>query len=261
MSQSTLPLFTTGEGPTLLFIHGLGSSRRCWDQVVNQLSQQFHCCTLDLPGHGTNRENQEHATIEDTARELANTLDGVRWTPEAIVGHSMGGLIAASLAESKPDAAHRLVLLDTPTRQLRIPFLRKWVVSTLKKNRKEAITRQYRRMTRDQELAKELIAEAMATNHYAYDQYMESLLNADYRQKIHRSAIPVHVWMTRSLAPDLASFHRALEKYGYRHLPEEQRHHDPDWGHFLMMESPQTFLERVKKIVETPPNPIHLPKT
>ena len=42
----------TGDGPPLVLVHGLGSSRRCWDLVTDDLSRDFTVFAVDLPGHG-----------------------------------------------------------------------------------------------------------------------------------------------------------------------------------------------------------------
>jgi pimeloyl-ACP methyl ester carboxylesterase len=249
MSEHSLKIYTTGEGPTLLFIHGLGSSRRCWDLAVNALRREFHCCTLDLYGHGSNRTIPDSITIQQTSAELGDILRTVKWKPALMVGHSLGGLVAVQLALQQPDCADQLVLVDTPTRQVQLGFLKKMVLSTLRKNFRQAVTKQYTRMIRDKDLRQELTCAALTTDQAAYLKYMESLLNMDLTDHIKDIQIPVHVWMTRSLAPDKPTLRKVLKQYGYSHLPEEHRHHTPDAGHFVMLEQPEAFVQELKQIV------------
>lgn len=249
MNEHSLKIYTTGEGPTLLFIHGLGSSRRCWDLAVNALRREFHCCTLDLYGHGSNRTIPDSITIQQTSEELGDVLRTVKWKPALMVGHSLGGLVAVQLTLQQPDCADQLVLVDTPTQQVQLRFLKKMVLSTLRKNFQKAVTKQYSRMTRDKDLRKELIASALTTEHTAYLKYMQSLLNTDLSDCIRDIHQPVHAWMTRSLAPDRPTLGKVLKQYGYGHLPEEYRHHTPDAGHFVMLEQPEAFVQELKQIV------------
>ena len=41
-----------GEGPALVFVHGIGSGRYRWAPVVDRLVDDFRCVSVDLPGHG-----------------------------------------------------------------------------------------------------------------------------------------------------------------------------------------------------------------
>ena len=41
-----------GDGPLVLFVHGLTSSRRAWDPVTSGLGAGFTCVRVDLRGHG-----------------------------------------------------------------------------------------------------------------------------------------------------------------------------------------------------------------
>lgn len=59
---------------------------------------------VDLPGHGRNRA-QGLASVEEMAAWVAEQFD----RPAAVVGHSMGGLIALEVARTRPDLVARLV--------------------------------------------------------------------------------------------------------------------------------------------------------
>jgi pimeloyl-ACP methyl ester carboxylesterase len=66
--------------------------------------------SLDLPGHGDN-DDEPLSTVEEMASWVAGQIDG----PAAVVGHSMGGLIALELARTRPDLVDRLFLTGTST--------------------------------------------------------------------------------------------------------------------------------------------------
>ncbi len=85
----------------ILFIHGLGSSADRWLDIPSVLSVNFHTVALDLPGFG---ESDKPATwdyaiesFRETIVEFINKVvinDG----KTSIVGHSLGGYIAAEVA-------------------------------------------------------------------------------------------------------------------------------------------------------------------
>ena len=247
--MNKLPIYRKGEGPTLLFIHTLGSSADVWDRAVKLLSRSFHCCTLDLFGHGGNREKSDVINIEQTAGALAESLSEVKWKPAAIIGHNLGGLIGIDLVLKTPLCTDRLILIDTPTRQVRTPFLKKMVLITLNKNFDQAVKKQFSRMTKDEEIFQSLVETSLGTDRQAYLSYMDSLMQTDYRAVIRTIEVPVDSWITRSLAPNTMAFEKVLSQYGYDHLPLKNRHHDPDLGHFMMLEKPAVFAQSLERIV------------
>ena len=50
--MATLNFRRSGTGPTLVLLHGLGSSLRVWDPVVASLAEHFDVLAVDLPGFG-----------------------------------------------------------------------------------------------------------------------------------------------------------------------------------------------------------------
>lgn len=250
MKETAMRLYTKGEGQTLLFLHGLGSSHHCWSQAVEILKSDYHCCSLDLYGHGALQTPPDLPTIETTVATIGNLLHQVKWKPAAIVGHNLGGVIALTLALKDPRCTQRLVLIDTPTRQMSWRWIRTLSLTTLRKHFKKAVTKQFSRMTRDEDLSRELVQEALDTDQEAYLSYMESVLQTDLKEQIRDIQLPVHIWMTRSLAPDFQTFNRVLSRFGYSHIPEIQRHHSPEYGHFMMMESPEAFGEMLDAMIQ-----------
>ncbi len=82
----------TGDGPSLVFLHGLGADRTRWAPFVDRLSGTFRCTTVDLPGHGESPADGCNAVEGAIAvQELIGHL-GIE--APTIVGHSLGATIA-----------------------------------------------------------------------------------------------------------------------------------------------------------------------
>jgi pimeloyl-ACP methyl ester carboxylesterase len=99
-----------GHGNPLLLIHGLAGSTKWWSRNVDGLSRGNSLYLLDLPGFGSMRKHAKHFSIATSANWVGRVLSGLNLHRAAIVGHSMGSLIAALFAAHHPDRVSRLVL-------------------------------------------------------------------------------------------------------------------------------------------------------
>lgn len=104
----------TGEGPPLVLIHGFTGSKENWLPVMRALGHHYRVIAPDLPGWGesTRLPDAVYGFPEQAARLerfIATLLPNQSVT---VVGHSMGGGIAALWAGNQPAALQRLVLLD-----------------------------------------------------------------------------------------------------------------------------------------------------
>lgn len=110
-------LFVDGDGdpdaPPLLLLHGITMSTRTWDWLVPDLVEDWHVLRLDFRGHG--RSSRAPGTYTP-AGFLADALAACRPLdePAVVVGHSLGGLTAAGLAQHHPDLVRATLLEDPP---------------------------------------------------------------------------------------------------------------------------------------------------
>jgi 2-hydroxy-6-oxonona-2,4-dienedioate hydrolase len=110
----------------LLFIHGLGSSADRWLDIPDALSLYFHTLAIDLPGFGgSDKPDDMNYTIEAFSDIVRRFINKIKITQEdrgnnkartiILVGHSLGGYIASSIAaaEDNSNFLHKLVLVDS----------------------------------------------------------------------------------------------------------------------------------------------------
>lgn len=89
-----------GSGPSLVLIHGLASSRRCWDLVVDDLARDFTVYAIDLPGHGESDPilGQAETPATEMALAVGRFLDDHGITQAHLAGNSLGGWTALEAA-------------------------------------------------------------------------------------------------------------------------------------------------------------------
>ena len=101
-----------GSGPTVILLHGLGGSSDSWTFNLGPLAEQFHVVVPDQIGFGKSDKpviNYRVRTYVDFLDEFCRQLKIERAT---LVGHSMGGWIAAAFTIAFPEKIERLVMVD-----------------------------------------------------------------------------------------------------------------------------------------------------
>jgi 3-oxoadipate enol-lactonase len=99
--------------PTIVFANALGTDFRIWRDVIVRLVGDFAIVLYDKRGHGLSDIGQTPYAIEDHATDLAGLLDMLSVKDAYICGLSVGGLVAQSLFQRRPDLVRGLILCGT----------------------------------------------------------------------------------------------------------------------------------------------------
>jgi pimeloyl-ACP methyl ester carboxylesterase len=99
-----------GCGEPLILIHGLAGSTAWWRRNVAALSRYYMVYRVDLPGFGSMRNLRNEFSVSGAADWLAAFFSALGLQRASLVGHSMGGLIAAVFAAKWPEKVSRLIL-------------------------------------------------------------------------------------------------------------------------------------------------------
>jgi pimeloyl-ACP methyl ester carboxylesterase len=95
----------------LVFLHGLNGYIPIWNKTIEELSKDYRCIAVDLPGFGRSEKGELPINIFYYADLLIKFLDAMRVKEAVLVGHSMGGQIAMNMAMRHAQRFKKLVLV------------------------------------------------------------------------------------------------------------------------------------------------------
>jgi pimeloyl-ACP methyl ester carboxylesterase len=97
-------------GEPIVLVHGLAASGWWWERNLAGLGARHRLLVVDMAGFGASR--RQWFRLDTIAGLLAAWLDAIGVRRTAVIGHSLGGHVAADLAATRPDLVDRLVLVD-----------------------------------------------------------------------------------------------------------------------------------------------------
>jgi pimeloyl-ACP methyl ester carboxylesterase len=107
-----LPYLAAGSGEAVLFLHGWAAFKEIWWGTLRAVMPRYHGVALEWPGHGAAPPLEDVVGLDDLAALAQRSCVALGLTRVTVVGHSMGGRVAALLALTNPELVARLVLVD-----------------------------------------------------------------------------------------------------------------------------------------------------
>ncbi|NNJ09258.1 alpha/beta fold hydrolase [Chloroflexales bacterium ZM16-3] len=92
-------------------IHGWSSSWYALSPLIPLVARRYRCVAVDLPGYGSSEHLHGPTTIDRYVDLLAMLIQELTDSPAVLIGHSMGGMISATLAMRYPQLVERTVLI------------------------------------------------------------------------------------------------------------------------------------------------------
>ena len=101
------------DAPAMLLVHGMHDHCRTWDEVAAVYRERYHVVAPDLRGHGDSQwlVGSSYQYL-DYIYDLHQLVRQAQLEPVTLVGHSMGGAIAALFAGVYPELVERLVVIE-----------------------------------------------------------------------------------------------------------------------------------------------------
>mgnify|MGYP005748228833 CR=1 FL=1 len=102
-----------GHGPKLILIPGLASSGEVWKETVEQLSKNYECHVLTLPGFGTNPAIAMPGGFLVTMEKLLRDYILEQKEQVTLIGHSLGGFLSLRLSRNIPEHIQKAIIVDS----------------------------------------------------------------------------------------------------------------------------------------------------
>lgn len=95
----------------LVFIHGMGSNRKAWDQNLPALREHYRCLAIDLPNYGASTKGDFTFTMGFFSEVIVEFLGVMGLVNPVLVGHSLGGQAVLRTLVDRPDLSSRAIVV------------------------------------------------------------------------------------------------------------------------------------------------------
>lgn len=118
-----------GRGRPIIFLHGWIGSWRYWISSMQVTSTLFRSYAIDLWGFGDTTQWKEGYSIQNQASLVRRFMEDMGIGKVALIGHSLGGLVAFRFAARWPELVDRLMVISTPLDEVSLST--RWVNTSL----------------------------------------------------------------------------------------------------------------------------------
>lgn len=249
-----------GQGPDVILIPGLGSSRDVWDAQVAALEGTHRLHLVQVAGFaGEAAPASTQAMIEPLVEELSEYIESYTSGQAAVIGHSMGGLTGLILARRHPERVSRVMIVDS------LPFFS----AMFGPQATAAAVEPQARMMRDQLIAMDAasfaaqqqmgVARLAKTESYrptiagwsaasdrtAFAQAMYEVMTTDMRAEVANVQTPLTIVYAYDAAMGPEAMIDGLFRGGFGPAPNATFVRVDGSYHFIMIDQPEAFQAAV----------------
>ena len=263
-------LVDIGEGPPLVFVHGLGGAWQNWLENILEFARDHRVIAVDLPGFGASEMPREDISISVYGVWLDALLGELGLEAVTLVGNSMGGFISAEVAIKFPHRVERLVLVAAAgltsehlRRERLLPFLyageeiAQWMTARVVGRSHELVGRPRGRHAllwfvtpHAERWAPELVLEqTKGAGKPGFLPALDALTDYPIRDRIPEIRCPtLIVWGTEDRLVPLRDAHK-FDKL----IPDSRLVVYDDTGHVPMLEEPERFNRDLRAFLAEQP--------
>jgi pimeloyl-ACP methyl ester carboxylesterase len=233
-----------GKGPGVLLIHGFGGNKEVWSGVAAELARDHTVLSVDLPGSGGTPGPvvvDGRADFGALAKDLAALVRKEGLTPCLVVGHSMGGPIAACTVLKDPAAFRGLILVDSFLSAIPEAYFEPTAVA-LASGAKVTLGVFLTPMASGQAQADRLLTDALKVPVPALQAYLRAMTRDPLAGRHAQLRVPVLQVAAGPRESDAAREAATLAQFGFKDLPAFRLLHVPTAKHWIMWDAPESLL-------------------
>ena len=215
---------------TIVLIHGLGGDRHVWDGVVGKLGKH-RVITIELP---------PPASLDDMAKKIATELRAQKATPAIIVGHSLGGIVAAHVPLVDRAAVRALVVVDMILGQSWTTAEIDEMRGKLAGDREAALRAWFGRICQPAQLERLLVGLRKLSNETIVG-YMTAMRDGWIRDGGRAIGVPTLLMASKLIEP---------AKAGFDHVAELRVEKFDQSMHWIMWDEPDKFVATLMRFVD-----------
>jgi pimeloyl-ACP methyl ester carboxylesterase len=271
--EAPLAFTRLGKGPAVVFLHGLGGDRAVWASEIVRLSPKFTVVAVDLPGHGQSPGPKAAPTtpavagqpaaplvdLKKVAQQVARLIHSEHLAPAVVVGHSMGGQVAAWLPLVDREAVRGVLMVDS---FLTPPTIsdseRTRLRADLKRDLISTLRRFYAPLTNGSGQLDKIVASAQRVPPAVFMGYLDYMMDNELDEKAGEITVPVHLLAGPLLIAnnnDQVKAHLSLQQAGLTAIPNLTYDYFPSSKHWLFWDEPERFNDAVDRFLNTVTRP------
>lgn len=245
-----------GEGPAVVLIPGLASSPAVYDDLVRRIGERHRIILVQVNGFAGSAPSASpiEGLLPGAVDELASWLTASGVQKPAVIGHSMGGLMALMLAEKHPAAAGKLMIVDA------LPFYGLLMGPTATPDAIRPLVEQMRaslvsgqsppevppHMSNTDAGKAKILEWLKASDPKTVGEALVEDATTDFRPELPALAdVPVTI-LYAAATPEFKPMADALYRDAYKALPQAKLAAVEKSEHFIMLDQPQRFAEEVE---------------
>jgi pimeloyl-ACP methyl ester carboxylesterase len=238
-------------GHPVILLHGYSDSWFSFSRVLPLLGADYRAYALDVRGHGDSERPANGYTLRELAADVIAFMDAKAIAKAAVIGHSMGSLIAQQVAVAAPQRVTHLVLMGTATTGRNIAGISdlQREVEALIDPVPEKFAREFQDSTIYQPLPDEFldraVAESLKLPAHVWRGIMAGMLATDPAAELGKSRIPTLILWGDQDRYFLRSEQDAMMKL----IPGAVLKVYPETGHALHWERPEQFAQDLKEFI------------
>jgi pimeloyl-ACP methyl ester carboxylesterase len=262
-ASDRLSVEVVGSGPDVVLVPGLSSSPDVWRSTIAALpGYRYHLVHVAGFAGKPAGANASGPVVEPVSGEIARYIREAKLKQPAIVGHSLGGAWAVTVAGRNPDLVSKAMVVDmlpflgamfggpTATVESVRPIaeqMRTGIATSAGEARRKQIEQTIAGMVRTEALRAPVVGQSLASDPAASGQAMYDLITTDLRPEVARIKVPLTVlFVTPQGAPVTDAQMEQFYAMSYAGAPQAVLKRIPDSYHFIMLDAPEAFQRELK---------------